>query len=393
MIEKRILILTSDTGGGHTSAAKALEAGFERFTDGVSYLTHIVKALEEFSSISRRLAALYNYLLRHKQQYVKYYHWLINKLSPDETSLFNRLFISYGKQLLDTYAPDAVVSVHPMMQCGFARFLSDAGLAAKVPFITVVTDPCGNSWKGWANKGVDLYTVARAEAAEELIRYGIPGNRIKLCGMPVHPKFQPVTETEAERLRVELGLAPDRFTVFVNSGWAGGGNIPQIFSELIKSDLDIQAVFLAGTNDKLLQRATRLAAQAPFPVKVIGFSDQMEKLMAAANVMISKLGGLTTFEALTCRLPIIADLITPPMPQERGAADLIAQNRAGILLRQASDIALCIRELSQNREEYLSMRAAAGSLSAPDATRRIVYEITELLNRSKTQGPPYHLRR
>ena len=81
--------------------------------------------------------------------------------------------------------------------------------------------------------------------------------------------------------------------------------------------------------------------------------------------MISKLGGLTTFEALACRLPIIADVITDPMPQEAGTARLIAQRGAGVMLNRASD--------------YSRMRAATANLALPNATRYIVEEIAALI--------------
>ncbi|MCV4771221.1 hypothetical protein OFC10_34835, partial [Escherichia coli] len=78
-----------------------------------------------------------------------------------------------------------------------------------------------------------------------------------------------------------------KFTVFVNAGWIGGGNIPAIFRELVRGELDVQAVFLAGRNEDLRLRAEEIARQAKFPVKVIGYSDEIEKLMQSANVMIS----------------------------------------------------------------------------------------------------------
>lgn len=104
--------------------------------------------------------------------------------------------------------------------------------------------------------------------------------------------------------------------------------------------------------------------------------------MQSANVMVSKLGGLTTFEALACRLPIIADATTPPMPQEAGTVRLIAGRGAGILLEKASDIVPLIRSLAEDTDRYLGMRAAANGLSNPDATEAIVREIAALMPRN-----------
>ena len=224
-----------------------------------------------------------------------------------------------------------------------------------------------------------LYLVANDEAKRQLIDYGIAPEKIKISGMPVNPKFCEVSETAAQTARTAFGLNPEKFTVFVNAGWVGGGNIPQIFREFVKGDLDVQAIFLAGKNEALKLEAEQLAKTAKFPVKVIGYSDEIEKLMQSANVMISKLGGLTTFEALACHLPIIADITTPPMPQEAGTVSLIKEKGAGILLEKCSDIVPTIRGLIENSEKYAAMKTATATLTIPNSTQKIIEEITALL--------------
>src|SRR5438132_1243119 len=226
-------------------------------------------------------------------------------------------------------------------------------------------------WEG------DSHAVRVVRAVEE--SHHLSPRRIKVSGMPVHPKFELPDERSAQAARRALGLDPEKFTVFVNAGWVGGGNIPQIFRELVRGELDVQAIFLAGRNEELRAEAESLASQAPFPIKVIGYSEHVEQLMSAANVMISKLGGLTTFEALACRIPIIADAITEPMPQEAGTANLIIKRGAGILLRQAKDIVPVIRRMVEDTAHYSAMRAATIGLAIPNATRQIVEEITALL--------------
>ena len=153
----------------------------------------------------------------------------------------------------------------------------------------------------------------------------------------------------------------------------------QIFKELVRGELDVQAIFLAGKNEELRKQAEKIALTAKFPVKVIGYSDEIEKLMQSANVMISKLGGLTTFEALACRLPIIADATTPPMPQEAGTVRLIERGGAGILLRKAGDIVPTIQNLLNNDGDYSRMKAATIGMTMPDSTDQIIKEINALL--------------
>jgi len=155
----------------------------------------------------------------------------------------------------------------------------------------------------------------------------------------------------------------------------------------VRGELDVQAIFLAGKNEALKKEAEEIAKTAKFPVKVIGYSDEIEKLMQSANVMISKLGGLTTFEALACKLPIIADSTTPPMPQEAGTVQMIEKRGAGISLKKSADIVPTIRNLITDRDKYANMRAATIGLTIPGSTEYIIREITALLPQNVLISP------
>jgi UDP-N-acetylglucosamine:LPS N-acetylglucosamine transferase len=375
----KILIISSDTGGGHRSAAAAIVAGLQKFFDGESYAVRVVRAVEESHHLAEKLVRLYNWILRNRQHWMKYYYWFINRIRPDTHEFFHKRCVGYVAELFERWCPHIVVSVHPLTQHIFGRVLKELKLADRIPLVSVVTDPCYGFWKGWACDAVSLYLVASEEARRQLIDYGVAPERIKISGMPVHPKFAYPGEEAAQAARSALGLDPEKFTVFVNAGWVGGGNIPQIFRELVRGELDVQAIFLAGKNEDLRAAAESIALDAPFPIKVIGYSDEIEQLMSAANVMISKLGGLTTFEALACRVPIIADVITDPMPQEAGTARLIAQRGAGVMLNRASDVVKEVRRMMEDEVHYSRMRAATAGLALPNATRYIVEEIAALI--------------
>jgi UDP-N-acetylglucosamine:LPS N-acetylglucosamine transferase len=386
----KILIISSDTGGGHRSAAIALVEGVKRFWEGKSVAVRVVKAVEESHHITGKLVDLYNWILRNRQHWMKYVYWAINRFRPETREFFHRRCIDYVRQQFEKWCPHIVVSVHPLTQHIFARILKELNLANQIPLVTVVTDPCYGFWKGWACNDVSLYLVANEESRQQLIDYGIMPEKIKISGMPVHPKFHEVDERAAQKARQAFGLDQDKFTIFVNAGWVGGGNIPQIFRELVRGELDVQAIFLAGKNDELKREAEELAKSAKFPVKVIGYSDEIEKLMQSANVMISKLGGLTTFEALACRLPIIADATTPPMPQEAGTVNLIADRGAGIKLEKASDIVQTIKNLLDDSDKYSAMKTATIGLAIPNSTNNIIREIAALLpeTQEKSRAQP-----
>lgn len=375
----KILIISSDTGGGHRSAAAAISDGLEKFWKGDSSVVRVIKAVEESHHVTDKLVNFYNWMLRNRQHWMKYLYWFVNKIRPETREFFHKRCMGYVRDQFEKWCPHVVVSVHPLTQHIFARILKELNLSDQVPLVTVVTDPCYGFWKGWACEDVSLYLVANEDARDQLIDYGIAPSKIKVSGMPVNPKFREVDEKDAQDARRVYGLDPDKFTVFVNAGWVGGGNIPQIFRELVRGELDVQAIFLAGKNEELRLEAEQIAKTAKFPVKVIGYSDEIEKLMHSANIMVSKLGGLTTFEALACRLPIIADVTTPPMPQEAGTSELLERRGAGILLKKSTDIVPTIQNLLADSDEYSRMKAATVGMTMPNSTEQIIKEINALL--------------
>lgn len=375
----KLLIISSDTGGGHRSAAQAIADGFQKFWKGESSAVRIIKAIENSHHITEKLVNLYNWMLQNKQHWMKYLYWLMNKIRPETREFVHKRCLGYIRSQFDKWCPHIVVSVHPLTQHVVAKILKELNLAEQIPLVTVVTDPCYGFWKAWACDDVSLYLVANDEARRQLVDYGVSPEKIKISGMPVDPKFHEVDEAHAQSARRAYGLDPDKFTVFLNAGWIGGGNIPQIFRELARGELDVQAIFLAGKNEQLREEAEEIARTAKFPVKVIGYSNEIEKLMQSANVMISKLGGLTTFEAMACHLPIIADATTSPMPQEAGTVQLISDRGAGILLKRSTDIVPTIQNLLIDNGNYSRMKTATFGLTMPNSTDQIIREINAML--------------
>lgn len=375
----RVLILSSNTGGGHSSAALALEDSLLRLgrllRTPISVTTR--RVLEEATDFSRRLADLYNYLLRHHQHYMKYYYWAINHLKPNEWPVVLGLAARYGRQLLDEHAPNVIVSVHPMVQHLFAYVLRHLRLLDRIPLVTVVTDPCYGFWKGWACPDVAQYYVASEGAQQQLQEYGIPAQRITVEGLPVHSRFQPVAcPAQQARLRYQLGLDPALFTVFVNAGWIGGGNIPEIFKAFVAANpSNMQLIFVAGQNDNLRHWAAQHSQQLSQPALILGKTDQMADLMGASDVLISKLGGLTTFEALASGLPILADGLTPPMPQEAQTATYLTETGCGLLLTSPTQAVEQTVSLQQHPLQLQAMRQAARASGHSGAAQRIARRI------------------
>lgn len=387
MASQNVLILTSNTGGGHRSAANALENSLTTISPG-KILVKITQVLEEAHYFSRTAAQIYNVLLRDHQDLMKYYFWAINKLKPNESRLIFKSAMGYGQRIFEKVMPNVIVSVHPMTQHFFAYILRRLHLQDRIPLLTVVTDPYQGFWQGWACDDVSQYYVASDNARQQLIDFGVGAHKIQVMGMPVHSKFCPVSDIDKACLKRELSLDPEKFTVFVNAGWAGGGNIPQIYETLLRegsqAGLDIQTVFLSGQNEALRAKAQELAHLSNFPVKVMGYTNNVETLMKASDVMISKLGASTTFEALSCRLPIIADAVTPPMPQERQTAAFLESTGSGIILKQPNQIVSVVKSLIDSPSYYHSLRESAGLHGRPGASDLIARDVMRYLDQAIT---------
>src|SRR5262245_61235470 len=120
----KLLILSSDTGEGHNSAAAAIEnavrsAGFE---------AKIRKPIEESNKINCSLANLYNVLLTYRPQWMSWYLRLIDSLRPNEREFFYRKVRRYIGQFVEAEGPDIVLSVHPMLNHFIPKFIKEEGL-------------------------------------------------------------------------------------------------------------------------------------------------------------------------------------------------------------------------------------------------------------------------
>src|SRR3954470_5001467 len=142
----KILIISSDTGGGHRSAAAAIVAGVQKFFAGESYAVRVVKAIEESHEVTARLVRLYNWILRNRQGWMKYLYWAVNRFRPETRDYFYGKAVGLLRDTFERWCPHVVVSVHPMTQHAIARVLKELGLSERVPLVTVVTDPCYGFW-------------------------------------------------------------------------------------------------------------------------------------------------------------------------------------------------------------------------------------------------------
>jgi processive 1,2-diacylglycerol beta-glucosyltransferase len=224
----------------------------------------------------------------------------------------------------------------------------------------------------WLTRPVERYFVAREETRVHLARLGVPAETITVAGIPIDPVFAEPKDPRA--MRLQHGLAPDRTTLLVSAGGFGVGPIDQLVRSLLPVQHPAQVIVLCGRSEDLRQRLSALAAEVPpaSPISLVpvGYTTEMDEYLAAADLLISKPGGLTTSEALARGLAMV--IVNPiPGPEERNA-DYLLEEGAAIRGNNLPALAWKLDRLLDDPARLAALRANARRIARPHAARDVV---------------------
>ncbi|MEN9935106.1 MAG: hypothetical protein RLZZ387_1685 [Chloroflexota bacterium] len=335
----RILFAISDTGGGHRAGALAIKAAVELLA-GAEVECHIVDMLTETGlPIVRDAPVLYNGLSTRWLPAYDFFFQLTNGRRRVD-ALTGLAYLGAHRNILrvmEGVRPTLVVSVHPLVN----RFIGHARRTYRLSFrfVTVVTDLV-SLHASWADPDAELCVAPTDEAFERLVSEGVPRGKMARTGFPVHPKFTTFSQTR-EEARAAIGADLEPFTVLLTSGGVGSGNMGQVVRELNAAYPHAQLLVVTGRNTALRQE---LEAQGlGRNVYVYGFVDNMEQLMAASNIVITKAGPGTLMEALVMRRPVIVTQAVGM--QERGNIDFVLNHELGAFCPTTDRIVPAVAEL------------------------------------------------
>ncbi len=264
-------------------------------------------------------------------------------------------------KLLKNGGYDVVVTAH-FLSTEVVGNMRAKGQLPKTRLVTIVTDY--DVHKIWLSKGVDLYLVASDYTKSRLAAMGVLPDKIAVTGIPLDEKFTVARDRAA--IEAKLGLKQNAFTVLLSTSSFGFGPIEEL-AELLK---DQQLIIITGNNKTLLGR---LKAKANPLHKVYGFVDNMEELMAAADVMLTKPGGLSITEALANRLPLIFFSAIPG--QEAGNVRVLAAHGIGMSDKSLPEIAAAIRAFAADPARLVAAREASSALARPNSVAEIIRHI------------------
>jgi processive 1,2-diacylglycerol beta-glucosyltransferase len=373
-VTRRILIVSASAGAGHVRAAQALEKAFaERHRDvetrHVDILDFTHRAFRKayargYLLLADRIPALWGYA------YERTDRRRLDARKARVVSLFDRIEYRAFRREVEAFAPAAIVSTHFLP----AAILDPdrAGDGFGVPLSLVVTD--FDVHAQWVHRSVERYFVASPELRFRLASRGIAADRIEVTGIPIDPVFgRPFDRTT---LRRKLGVREDAFTLLVMSGGNGMKGIVATVAEALKVPPPLDVLAVCGRNADA-QAAVR-ALPVPDGVRLhpFGFVSAIEEMMGAADVAVTKSGGLSVSECLAMRLPMI---VWSPIPgQEERNSDYLLEAGAALKAVDLDSLRYKIDALRSDPARRERLRSAAAAAARP----RAAFDVADSVIRS-----------
>jgi len=379
----KILIAYANTGGGHLSAARAIEAAIhERYPQEYDVLIMNLSAASRSQSVTM-LYESYNFMLKAGTRYAKPGLKLLNTVDIERMLMpMVRRAVGNIRRTIIRERPDLIVSVHGMLNHLLLRLLKDCDWLGKVPYVIVCTDLTDNFLKGWANPQATRVITFTEMARAQMMTYGVAPEKITVHrGFPVNPSFF-TADAGKQECRDQLGLDANLFTALVSlGGMAIPSKTKSIVKALLTSGLPLQVVVVCGTNRSLTRRMHTVARTSTMPLHVYGFTQRIPQMMSAADVMITKPGPGTIMEAVIKELPLLLDNVTEPMPQEKGNLRYALEQGVALEFTSYRQLPQVLAQLMQDHAAYAQMQEQMSRLKNEQGIFEVVESILAELPR------------
>lgn len=380
--KKRVLILITDTGFGHRSAAEAV-AGAIRLRYGHAVSADVVNPISETDVPEFVRSAHFDFdrIVRDWPQLYRLSNRITNlglSRGVNEVALTFILYDSLST-VVKQYQPDIIVLTHPTLQYPLRGYMKISG--AEMPLATVVTDLV-DLHRLWFSREIDRYFVPTPLAAQKAQERGISPDRILVTGLPVHPALAQPAITQAQA-RADLGLQTDLFTILAVSSKRVEGIYPFIHT-LNHCGHPIQIVAVAGGDDDLWEQLRKTAWHVP--ARTFNYVERMPPLIHAADCIMTKSGGLIVAESMACGRPML--IMQHRSLHEDGNARFVVDNGAGDLTEEPLELLETLNHWLVDGAALFKQRAAAArALGRPNAAFDVADAIFGLLQTDPAEVP------
>ncbi len=382
--DRPILILSASAGAGHNVAAAALEREFRAQIRGA--VIEVIDTLRHTNAFFRALyASGYLGLVNHAPTAMGWLYEATDKPERSKRTSFRAGFQNLNAggfvRYIRSRRPRLIVNTH-FLPAEIVAHLRRRG-RLDCPQVTVTTD--FETHRLWAQAPTERYYTATEEGRAYLATWGVDPASIRVTGIPVRAEFARTPPPRDELCR-RLGIADDLPVVLVLCGGFGVGPTEQLLAELARMPAAAQLVVVAGRNEALRLRLERQAATLERrTIRIVGFTDEMALWMRAADIVVTKPGGLTTAEALVCGLPLV--IVNPIPGQESRNSDFLLEKGAAIKVNNLRLLGYRVNRLIEDEQRLGSLRAAAARLGRPHATEQIVADAITVLNAAAPVAP------
>ena len=371
---KKVLLLSASAGAGHLRAADAIEKAFKQSANADGREVQHIDVLNYTNKVFRHL-------------YSKAYIDLVNKLPEVPGWVYDKLYKPWKNErrrlaldklntrpfvkLLREYHPDLIVCTHFLPAEIVSWLKAKERLASRQ--VIIVTDFDVHAM--WLVHHYERYFVALEEARVYLEALGIPPNKITVSGIPIDPVF--AKKKDKHEMRQKHGLAPDRTTILLSAGGFGVGAVDALVASLLPLQHRAQVIAICGRNEELKQRLDKIAGRAKpdatVLLKPVGYTTEMDELMAASDIVLGKPGGLTTSEALAKGLVFV--IVNPIPGQEERNSDHLLEGGVAIRCNQLLTLSYKLDRLLGEPKRFATMQANARRMGKPNAAMEIVNQV------------------
>jgi len=369
----KILIVYTTAGLGHQRAAHALKQSFEKVCPECD--ASVIDVLDYANVVFRKAYnSIYLELIKELPDLLGY---IYKKYDDDITArntakirlLFDKLNTLDLKKLIAEFDPHLIVCTHFLA----LEIFSDMKARRKLflPLYCTLTDFYPHAF--WVYNHIDKYYVANEDSKRNLSRRGIGEEKISVTGIPIDPVF---ADLAAKNVAKEnIGISLKKPAVLILNGGFGVGKMEEIVKSFQGCEYPLELVVVAGKNRELKESLERLAPSIRPRIHIFGFVDNIQEIMNACDLIISKPGGLSSSEAIAAGLPMI--LVDPIPGQEDRNCEYLLEQGLAVRLYDLDDAADKVVVLLENSERLDRMKRQTASHPYADASFRIAQDVLE----------------
>jgi processive 1,2-diacylglycerol beta-glucosyltransferase len=368
---KKIAVLSVSAGAGHIRAAEAIrETAHQEFKDvevvHIDVMDYVPKLFkksyaESYVKLVQKHPMAWAYLYNKSDEIEGRKSVSILKKIRQMIESMNTIKLRKAIRKLEV---DHIICTHFLPAELISRMI-DKGHDMPPCWVQITDYDVHNFWK---QKHMAGYFVGSEEIAAKVIGENIDNNNVYVTGISIMPQFK--KKFSRIECAEELGVRPDKKTLLMMAGGFGIGAIDEAAEKLIENDDELQIIALAGRSEKLLERLNKVSSRYPNQLLPMGFTTEIEKLMAVSDIAVTKPGGLTTSECLATGLPMI--VINPIPGQEERNCDYLLENGAGMKALDFIGLKFKVNSLVNNPAKLKEMNENAVKIGKPNAARDLL---------------------